>query len=91
MAPEMFPNPPIESNQVKAALFAVQKALDELEKKFSSTDKETAYHKNTDSMITHRKKLPTLDEYIEWSKEHNMFAVPEIYEYLTGSDLKDEI
>jgi len=42
-------------------------------------------------MITHRKKLPTLDEYIEWSKEHNMFAVPEIYEYLTGSDLKDEI
>ena len=34
MAPEMFPNLLIESNQVKAALFAVQKALDELEKSF---------------------------------------------------------
>jgi hypothetical protein len=33
------------------------------------------------------KTLPTFDEYVEWSRKRNLFAVSEIYQYLTGNDL----
>lgn len=41
-APELFPNPPIQSTQVKAALFAVEQALAQLKKQYTKVAAKTA-------------------------------------------------
>lgn len=38
-APELFPDPPIQSNQVKGALFAVEQALAKFEKQLAALKK----------------------------------------------------
>lgn len=44
-APELFPNPPIQSTQVKAALFAVEQALAQLKKQYTKVAAKTAANK----------------------------------------------
>ena len=44
-APELFPNPAIQSDQVKAALFAVEQAFDEFKKQYAIVVKKTASNK----------------------------------------------
>lgn len=43
-APERFPDPPIQSNQLKGALFAIEQALDKLEKQLIALKKTAHEH-----------------------------------------------